>query len=129
MVCSSKSEYGEVYTDMIERCYFDYVRLYVPLGSELISIQGVTEDSVTSQPGERGTQVLAGYFVLEPGRQHTVTFRYRLPAAITRDDYRLVVQRQSGTRPLPLEISTQGITHTVTLSDGIMVWTPDPAQP
>lgn len=129
VVCSSKSEYGEVYTDMIERCYFDYVRLYVPLGSELISIQGVTEDSVTSQPGERGTQVLAGYFVLEPGRQHTVTFRYRLPATITRDDYQLVVQRQSGTRPLPLEISAHGITHTTTLSEGIMGWTPTPAQP
>jgi hypothetical protein len=133
-VCKVESEYGLTYTDMTERCYFNYVRLYVPAGSELIATDGVTEDSVADRPGERGTQLFAGYFVLEPGRQHTVSFTYRLPAALARQDYRLVVQRQSGAGPLPLQLAVDDATLTTTLVDGRLIWTPqwdalDPATP
>jgi hypothetical protein len=123
-VCDSRSKYGATYSDMIERCYFDYVRLYVPLGSELVSITGVEADSINSQPGERGTQVFAGYFSVAPGSEHTVTFIYRLPPQITPDSYRLVIQRQSGTGPLPVEVKAGAAELSTTLAAGRLVWAP-----
>jgi hypothetical protein len=100
--CDPTPRYGESYDDMIARCYFNYVRLYVPRNSRLVSIDGVEADSISSQRGEERTQVLAGYFVMEPNTQHTVTFTYNLPIAIQEESYRLIVQRQSGSGPLPL---------------------------
>jgi hypothetical protein len=128
--CSPTTGYGMLvtYTEMTERCYFGYVRLYVPHGSELISLEGVQEDSVSSQLGERGTQVFAGYFSMKPGEQHTVTFTYRLPAHITPQNYQLVVQRQSGAAPLPLHLDIDDTIFSTTLVDGRMVW-PAPALP
>lgn len=122
--CSPWTDYGtlESYTGMIGRCYFGYVRLYVPGGSELIAIEGVNADSVNSQPGERGTQVFAGYFSLKPGEEHTVTFTYTLPPRITVDNYRLIVQRQAGVGPLPLEIAVDDTVFTLTLIDGDLMW-------
>jgi hypothetical protein len=101
-VCDPTPRYGENYDDMIERCYFNYVRLYVPRGSRLLGIEGTEEDSNSSRRGEARTQVLAGYFIMKPGESHTVTFTYELPATIQPDNYRLIVQRQAGSGPLPL---------------------------
>jgi hypothetical protein len=125
IVCQVESAYGPGYADMMKRCYFNFVRLYVPGGSELIALDGVTEDSVVSQAGERGTQMFGGYFVLEPGHQHNVTFTYRLPAGLTDPDYRLVVQRQSGSGPLPLQVRAGAASLNTTLVDGRMTWTPE----
>jgi hypothetical protein len=123
-VCDSSPRYGTTYTDMVERCYFNYVRLYTPLGSELAGIEGVDADSISSQPGERGTQVFAGYFVQEPGSEHTVTFTYRLPPEITPERYRLVVQRQSGSGPLPLTVEADGDRYAATLVEARLEWAP-----
>ncbi|MEZ4835239.1 MAG: hypothetical protein R2873_25165 [Caldilineaceae bacterium] len=89
---------------MIERCYFDYVRLYVPRNSRLISVDGVEEDSISSRRGEARTQVFTGYFIMRPGSVRTVTFTYELPENITEEGYRLIAQRQSGSGPLPLRL-------------------------
>ena len=126
--CSPWTDYGTLasYSGMIGRCYFGYVRLYVPGGSELVSLQGVEVDSISSQAGERGTEVFAGYLSLKPGEEHTVTFTYTLPPTITVDNYQLVVQRQSGAGPLPLAIAVDDTHFDMTLTDGRMLW---PATP
>jgi hypothetical protein len=123
-VCDIKAGYGAAYADMLERCYFNYVRLYAPAGSELIAIDGVEPDSVSSRLGERGTQVMAGYFAMLPGTSHTVTFRYRLPPALTPETYRVVVQRQSGAPPLPLTLQVGDAQVAATLTDSRLVWAP-----
>lgn len=128
-VCEADSFYGDSYTDMIERCYFDYVRLYVPAGSELLDLDGVQAGSATSQAGERGTQVFAGYFVLKPGDSHTVTFTYRLPPHITPDTYTLGVQRQAGSGDLPVTLTLQldgepAATNTTRMTAGYLHWSP-----
>jgi hypothetical protein len=122
--CSPQTDYGKIssYTGLIQRCYFGYVRLYVPAGSELLTLEGVAADSISSQPGERGTQVFAGYFSLEPGDEHAVTFTYTLPSHITLSNYQLVVQRQSGSGPLPLQIAVDDTAFDLTLVDGQFVW-------
>ncbi len=124
--CLHTARYGGEYREMMRRCYFDYVRLYVPRGSELLSAQGVEPDSVASYPGEKRTQVLAGFFVLEPGQTHTVVFTYRLPPTVRPESYRLVVQRQAGSGPLPVTWSLDGVQHQALLSGNLLIWSPQP---
>jgi hypothetical protein len=121
-VCDPRPRYGDSYDEMTQRCYFDYVRLYTPGGSELIDVEGVQPDSATSQRGESGTEVFSGYFIMKPGDEHTVTFTYRLPPGITPDNYRLVVQKQSGVAPTPLRVEVGAHTLDTTLTDHRMVW-------
>ncbi|MCC6457369.1 MAG: DUF4012 domain-containing protein [Caldilineaceae bacterium] len=124
--CLPLPDFGTIasYSGQIERCYFDYVRLYVPGGSKLVALEGVEADTISSRLGERGTQVFAGYFSLKPGEEHTVTFAYTLPPAITPENYQLVVQRQAGAAPLPLEVTVGEKALHTTLVDGRLLWQP-----
>jgi hypothetical protein len=120
--CDGQSRYGSDYDDMVERCYFNYVRLYTPAGSKLVEMTGVEPSSVRTQRGEARTQVFAGYFRLLPNTQQVVTVRYTLPPALTAETYRLVVQRQSGTRPLPLRLTVAEEEWSTTLALGRLHW-------
>lgn len=120
--CLLSPRYGDRYDEMAERCYYDYVRLYAPLGSELLRIDGVEQDSVSTRRGEKGTQVFGGYFVMKPGTTRTVTFIYRLPQHIQQNGYRLVIQRQSGTSPMPLRWQVANRAFTYTHSQNVFVW-------
>ena len=102
--CDLTPRYGSTYEDMAIRCYFNYVRLYVPLGSEILETEGIEADTFEANRGENGTQVFAGYFVLKPGEQKQITFSYQLPPEIQADDYELLVQRQAGTNALPFSV-------------------------
>lgn len=123
-LCAPMTDFGTLasYAELIARCYFGYVRLYVPMGSELIAIEGVEKASINVQAGENGTMVLAGYFSMKPGEEHTVTFTYALPPRITRDNYKLIVQRQAGVGPLPLAITVDDTAFSLTLTDGQLTW-------
>lgn len=123
-VCDQRPHYGENYEDMTRRCYFDYVRLYVPAGSELISLEGVAPESINTGPGENGTQVFAGFFEMLPGTEHTVRFRYHLPRHITPEAYALYVRRQSGVGPLPLSADVDGRMLETTVTEGSLLWSP-----
>jgi hypothetical protein len=126
--CTPMSGYAERYSDMVERCYFDYVRVYVPAGSELLSADGFDPGTLTAQPGEQSTHVFGGYFVLPPGQSHTVTLRYTLPPQLVPDSYRLVVQRQSGSGALPFTLTAPDAAHTGLLVDGLLIWQPTAAR-
>ena len=120
--CVIDAYYGETYDDMTKRCYFDFVRLYAPRGSELVSVQGVDDDSVISRSGEAGTQLFGAFFSMQPGRTHQVTFTYRLPASIRQTGYRLVIQRQSGSGPLPIRWQVGERAFTGTITQNTFVW-------
>lgn len=125
-VCKAVSYYGPRYEEMMARCYFNYSRVYVPAGSELLSAEGWLRATVSSGRAEQGTQQFAGYFVLNPGARHQVTLRYRLPATLRPERYRLIVQRQAGTEPLPLRVQSASSTFEGVLVDGTWVWSPAP---
>lgn len=122
--CDPSPRYGNDYQDMIERCYFNYLRVYVAEGSTLIDATGLQPESLNSQHGERGTQVFSGYFVLPPNNSHTVAITYQLPADISKDAYSLLIQRQSGTNALPISLSVDGVTHAEILDEGHLYWSP-----
>ena len=87
----------------INRCYWDYLRVYAPGGSELLAADGLNRPA--AEQGERGTTVFAGSFALRPGDQHVVTLRYRLPADMPAAPYRLFVRKQAGTLAPPLPVT------------------------
>lgn len=121
-LCNRRARYGDTYQEMMRRCYFNYVRIYTPRGSELQATSGLEEGSQESQPGEAGTTVFAGYFVLKPGESHTVQFTYRLPAAIQPETYRLILQRQSGSAPLPMRWNIAGREREIVLAENWLEW-------
>jgi hypothetical protein len=110
---------------MIERCYWDYVRVYVPAGSQLLAGPDLPlpagsllarSGEVVPQPPISPTltagdwEVWTGFFALEPLEQRTLTFDYQLPVGVLGDDvrglvrYRLRVQKQPGTEAVPLQV-------------------------
>ena len=80
-------------------CYWDYLRLYVPLGSELLSSEGITETEVL--PDEAGRTVWGAMLVVPAAASRAVRLRYRLPDFET-GRYLLYVQKQAGTEAVPL---------------------------
>ncbi|MEJ2347633.1 MAG: DUF4012 domain-containing protein [Patescibacteria group bacterium] len=72
----------------------NWVRIYVPKGSELIDFSGV-EDKVDPYE-ESGKTVFAGFFELRPLGVAKVTVTYKLPFKVD-DEYKLFVQKQPGT--------------------------------
>ena len=72
----------------------NWVRVYVPQGSQLIAFEGV--ESQEDPYIESGKTVYAGYFELRPQGVSKVTVKYRLPFKVS-DEYKLLVQKQPGT--------------------------------
>jgi hypothetical protein len=100
--CDRAPRYGSSYDDLIRRCYWDYLRVYVPAGSELLSADGVKH--AAAEPGEQGTTVITGDFVLRPDEQKRVTLRYHFPFIAGSEPYRLDVRKQAGTLSPPLYV-------------------------
>lgn len=72
----------------------NWVRIYVPKGSELIDFSGVED---TKDPYEEfGKTVFAGYFELRPQGVAKVTLTYRLPFKSEDGDYAIYIQKQPG---------------------------------
>jgi hypothetical protein len=104
--CILQPDYGRTYDDMIRRCYWNYVRIYVPEGVQWLEAKGLDVTSLEMSPGERGTQVISGLFVMPPGTTHVVRFSYRLPSSVAEGDtYRLWIQKQPGTSAFPFRFT------------------------
>ena len=95
--------YVPIYDALSWGCYWDYVRLYVPQGSELIGVTG--GDVPVATYDENSRTVYASYLVLAPGESRELAFRYHLPATVLDGTtYDLLLQRQAGSADLPLQI-------------------------
>jgi hypothetical protein len=119
--CEHKPRYGETYEEMMERCYWDYLRVYVPGGALLSDAtpHEVPGDALLSGrpspaevrvgPPERGRQVFATLLLLRPSEALETRFEYALPPEVLRRagreaEYRLLAPKQPGTQALPLEV-------------------------
>ncbi len=80
--------------------YRDYVRIYVPEGSELVTSAG-SEQRVEVYR-EFGKTVFGAFWTIEPNTTKQMTFQYRLPMAIgdqiRAGTYRFYAQKQPGAR-------------------------------
>ncbi len=133
--CLHESRYGDRYADLLERCYWDWLRIYLPQGSELVRLSGTDGPAEVYQ--ESGHTVVATSFLLETGqaRQIQVVYRPRLPAIS--DRYTVLIQKQPGTGALPLRIRitppggaqpAAGSSPGLVWADGRGVWQGDLAQ-
>lgn len=71
----------------------NWVRVYVPKGSELISSDGL--ENSEKPYDDLGKTVFAGYFELRPQGVAKVTFRYKLPMKMDKT-YNLLLEKQPG---------------------------------
>jgi hypothetical protein len=123
-VCDHDPRYGADYQDLVNRCYWDYVRVYAPAGSQLYAATAhpVSADllvtgerqsgAVEILPEEGGKTVFSSFLVLPHGQEAETRFVYRLPpGTLQREDdgwhYRLWVQKQAGTDAIPLRVTLQ----------------------
>lgn len=89
--------------------YRTYTRMYIPLGSSLISADGYLDNDrlqggEPAQPTvseELGYTVIGGFTSIEPGDEGTLTVTYTLPSSVAehirQGEYTLYVQKQAGT--------------------------------
>jgi hypothetical protein len=110
------------YEDWMVGCYWNYLRVLAPAGSQLISAtaelipaewmdSGVGDDgAVHVSTGEAGTTVLGSLLVIPASEKRHKIFRYRLPATVLASDtqdshYRLFLQKQAGIEAVPVSVS------------------------
>ncbi|MBX3013391.1 MAG: DUF4012 domain-containing protein [Caldilineaceae bacterium] len=121
-VCDQRPHYENSYEEMMVRCYYDYVRVFAPGGSELLGSSGLMQETVSSERGEGGAQLFSGYFILAPGDETMVVFQYRLPPAIQPEGYALLVRRQAGTGPLPFSATINHQSVQTSIENGRFTW-------
>jgi hypothetical protein len=111
------------YSDLVNRCYWDYVRVFPAGGAEPLwgtqhPLSGEFLTSREDWPGEvvvteeGGRLSLANLFLLERGASQEVAFWYSLPGSVVsaagdRWRYRLLVQKQPGTVGHALSVVVQ----------------------
>ena len=137
--CVQEARYDLTYEGMMNRCYWDYLRLYVPQGARLIEAtrnplppgglyrrlsgagEGTGEPDIG--PSEKGKEVFGTFFVVPPQESKEIRFAYEQPSSILEKDgvhrYSLLIQKQAGTKSLPVQI-------TVELPPGVELVTAEP---
>jgi hypothetical protein len=110
------------YDQLMAQCHWNYARVYVPEGSQLLHAtanpvpgrmletgKGRTGEAEVT-PHEHGKTVFATFFVLPSGQRNHTRFTYTLPpTVVTREKdtliYQLYIQRQGGKDPTPLSVT------------------------
>lgn len=85
----------------------DWQRIYVPPGSILKSAKGFEADMTTTE--DLGKTVFEGFFTLAPQSVKKLEIEYEVPAGLVSGDYKLLIQKQPGTKE---------IKHTLTVNEG-----------
>ena len=105
--CVHRAVYLDSYQEMTEQCYWNYVRVLVPRGSELRSVSGV--QGFVDVGEESGKACYGALIIVPPGEETTICFDYALPTRILQEAggqrlYQLLVQKQPGTRGTELTV-------------------------
>ena len=87
--------------------YQSYTRVYVPLGSKLISQSGFQEAATVSE--DLGKSVIGGFIVVEPQETKVIKLVYQLPANLAQQimsgHYNLLLQKQPGRQRTSLTVN------------------------
>lgn len=98
--------------------YRDWVRVYVPEGSELIEVLG--SEVPANSYSEAGKTVFEAFYgdesPLRPLGKSKLVFRYRLPFKVE-DNYSLYVQKQPGSKPFEYLINLNGYSQSFLLNE------------
>ncbi len=124
IVCQQFKKFDKniTYEQLRQSCYYDYLRLVVPLDSNLINatpqptsaqylLPGVPTSGLASmlQDESLGKAMISQFFVLVYGKQLQTHFEYTLPKVVQETSeglqYTLYLQKQPGTDALPATIA------------------------
>lgn len=101
--CLHRPYYPPTYAELQQGCYWNYVRVVVPEGSQLISTTEGLE--AATEPSTDGRTVFGAFFVVPCGESRTIRFEYRLPV-VTPDKvkYNLKLEKQPGAAPFQIRV-------------------------
>jgi hypothetical protein len=120
--CEPEVRYDPVYTQMMDRCYWAYLRLYLPEGVRLIDVSthpipgsamwdGEPWDGVpVMEPAEEGHAVVGQALLLPTASRTVLEFTYALPDTVVQSEgscgtYRMDLQKQAGISRIPAEVT------------------------
>lgn len=106
------------FTGLITR-YRTFTRVFVPIGSELIKVEGHLRDDILNNPNREigyvltendlGMRSFGAFTSVEPGRVHTLSFEYYLPEDIMNmvieNRYQLTTFKQMGAKDHTLTLN------------------------
>jgi len=84
----------------------NWIRFYVPKGSQLVSFEGSQTKTLTYE--ELGKTVFEGFMTVSPQGKAEVVIEYTLPDSITSENYQLLIQKQAMTDKQDLEVIIDG---------------------
>jgi hypothetical protein len=87
----------------------DYLRIYVPKGSKLLSSKG-SDVKVTTIEDDLGKTVFESFLEIRPQNSRTIEFEYELPTTFSGNEYNLLIQKQGGKKPFEYEVKVNGRT-------------------
>lgn len=88
--------------DWMTSDYRDWLRVYTPEGSNLAEANGQNGEVQTSQ--ELGKNVFGMLVYVPVGETKTITLKYDLPDYVKNGGYSLLIQKQSGSGVVPMNI-------------------------
>jgi hypothetical protein len=112
---------GELlYVHHTRQCYWDYLRVLVPAGSQLTDVQqqplpaawnlsDLDDGTATVSRGAADTVMFSTFLIVPTGERRETGFRYRLPPDVLEHTaegwrYRLVLQKQAGREAIPVTV-------------------------
>jgi len=97
------------YDDLTQRCYWNYLRLYVPRGSLLVLCEDAPDQRLDSSDPTLPYTVFSEYLTVATGETRSTRFRYWLPTSVVHQDdgwtYRLHLIKQPGTGAFPVRVT------------------------
>ena len=117
-LCEHRSRYEDSYEALTQQCYWNYVRLLVPVHSDLLRTAGPTER--VDQGAESAQRTYGTLLVVSPGQARTVCLTYFIPVvADSEQRLSLMVQEQSGVRrSMSVRVRPRGLYRPVKLPAG-----------
>ena len=123
-ICSQVARYGGDYSQIVNRCFWNYLRVYTPADTELLEstphetpAEFLWRDQaepaqVEPLTAEAGKSVWGTFFVVPHHSQLETVFRYQLPARVVKlqagqQRYQLLIQKQAGTQANELQVAIQ----------------------
>lgn len=84
----------------------DWIRFYVPQGSQLVDFKGSEKKTLTYD--DLGKTVFEGFLTVTPLGKATVTIKYTLPDTVNKNNYKILIQKQPGEQTEKLQVDIDG---------------------
>lgn len=90
------------YGDWRTSDYHSYLRVYVPKGANLLEREMVSYPNIQEEKGKTYFGFIVHVLI---GRETKARIKYELPADFDKNNYRLLIQKQSGVGDIPVKVT------------------------